>query len=266
MKQVLYAWSSRRCLGLVLFYVNRYIPIVDTLILFHIRNAYFRTSELCHAVSIVRILLVIISSNAAHFIIYLQTRAIWGNNRTVNTVLLSLLMIKFAATLALCHFQMSTTIWIVRPGLRGCDAEPTTAYSSYLHITVFLNEVVTIGLTLTKAFEHIRRSRSAWLMQIYRNGILYSVFVLVLALSNAVVIHIKSFDQPPLGLLVPAQHALESVLCSRIILLILKGQRRSNSQDIGSSRAFTLTETESMELSTSPQNESLSNWSMGHRA
>ncbi|KAH6887334.1 hypothetical protein BKA70DRAFT_1235878 [Coprinopsis sp. MPI-PUGE-AT-0042] len=217
---------SKWWFGLFLFYVNRYIPIIDTSILFRIRTGENFTLDLCRSMYTSRLFLLLLSSHAAHSIVYLQTCAVWNKNKFVVVGLFILLMAKIIISLILARLQLLKINYITVPKVSGCFLDATHRIAPYIYMTVFLCEAVTVSLTLIKAFEHKRRMQghSTWLCHLYKTGVMYSAMVLLSALCNTIIPHISSLNQVPLGLLAPLQHALESMLCNRLMFIIADGK------------------------------------------
>ncbi|EAU82278.2 hypothetical protein CC1G_08890 [Coprinopsis cinerea okayama7 len=132
--------------------------------------------------------------------------------------------------------------WSVKEPYGRCVGTAQTHYPRYVYLVVFLSEAVTIGLTLVKACQHIRRSNSSWVSQLYKNGILYSICVLLFSLLNV----IFPFTTSPVyaGLFVRPQRVAESVLCNRVVFVIL---RQQNAQRRLRRRGFFHPSTENLE-------------------
>ncbi|EAU82277.2 hypothetical protein CC1G_08889 [Coprinopsis cinerea okayama7 len=168
--------------------------------------------------------LVTMGGNIAYTITYLQTCAIWRRKRCIVIPLLFVLIGKVLVSIVLIHLHLEAIIWDTDPEPVGkCKGIARTKYPRYIYLSVFISETFTIGLTLVKAFEHVRQSGSSWVHQLYKNGILYSVCVLLLSILNAVMPFVSPVHS---GIFVRPQRVMESVLCSRIVFVILKQQRR----------------------------------------
>ncbi|KAG2009419.1 hypothetical protein CC2G_012358 [Coprinopsis cinerea AmutBmut pab1-1] len=192
-------WPSRLLSwGPPLFYVNRYVPIC-TQVLMLILNVKVHTQDLCRRIYIIAMWSIIVGVNTAHTVIYLQTCAIWANKRSVVYPLLFLLLAKITVSCILNQMQLARSTYVdsylFNPPLTGCLVLSTEFVARWTYVVVFISEALTIGVTLVKAMQHIRRSNSSWVIQLYRNGILYSLVVVVLSLANTIIPNIKSL--PP---------------------------------------------------------------------
>ncbi|KAG2008823.1 hypothetical protein CC2G_014213 [Coprinopsis cinerea AmutBmut pab1-1] len=90
----------------------------------------------------------------------------------------------------------------------------------------------TVCCTLVKAFEHVRRSNSLWVSQLYRNGILYSLCMLILSLCNMIVSEMPLKDPVYTGVMTRPQRVMESILCSRVFFVILEYRKRFRTRQI----------------------------------
>lgn len=78
-------------------------------------------------------------------------------------------------------------------------------------------ELVVFGLTAMKAIAHVRGQTSSLVYSLYRDGMLYFVYIFALSATNVVLVYTK----PPYALLLgPLQCAFHSILCCRLVLHI----------------------------------------------
>ncbi|KAG2009420.1 hypothetical protein CC2G_012358 [Coprinopsis cinerea AmutBmut pab1-1] len=174
LNQVSAVWPSRLLSwGPPLFYVNRYVPIC-TQVLMLILNVKVHTQDLCRRIYIIAMWSIIVGVNTAHTVIYLQTCAIWANKRSVVYPLLFLLLAKITVSCILNQMQLARSTYVdsylFNPPLTGCLVLSTEFVARWTYVVVFISEALTIGVTLVKAMQHIRRSNSSWVIQLYRNG------------------------------------------------------------------------------------------------
>ncbi|EAU91984.2 hypothetical protein CC1G_05971 [Coprinopsis cinerea okayama7 len=90
----------------------------------------------------------------------------------------------------------------------GCRMAATQFVSRWVFMIVFISEF--LAATMVKAVQHLRQSNSSWVSELYKNGIMFSVSILPSALY-------RDFGSS----------TMESVLCNRVMFIILK-QRRLN--------------------------------------
>ncbi|KAH6899507.1 hypothetical protein BKA70DRAFT_734718 [Coprinopsis sp. MPI-PUGE-AT-0042] len=221
-QEVTHVWPLKWSLSLVLFYVNRYSLFIDQ----HLMVAFYRVMgkpEVCRALSQGNTWSSAIGGNVVYTVIFLQTCAIWHKRRSIVIVASMLLFIKIASSLILIHLHFETWRYGVTPPDNHCWIGSTGPYLRYFSLTVFLTEAGTIGLTLARARYHLEGSREPWVHQLYQNGVYHSLCVLLLSLINAIIPHAApryagSFLRP--------QRVLESVLCTRLLFVILAQRHR----------------------------------------
>lgn len=230
-----FVWSSPWFIGLPLYYINRYMPLVDEILLLYYVKGKLTSSKTCESVFNTSLSMVMISASAAHTIIYLQTCALWGNHRAVVYGLGALLLGKFVASICFMSLQMrSTTFFMSHASTSlqmGCNLIIGAFYAQYLYILISITETITVGLMLFKGIQHTRHSRAPWVVDLYRTGVLFSLVILILSLLNVIIPNIPSLARSAATLLSPLQHTMESVLCTRVMFVIL--QRRNGLATVG---------------------------------
>ncbi|KAF6746319.1 hypothetical protein DFP72DRAFT_905589 [Ephemerocybe angulata] len=228
--EVTAVWTCPWSIGLPLFYVNRYLPLIDVTMMVYF-NRSTDNARTCEIIFKGAIWLYFISTNAAHTIIYLQTCALWGNHRGVLYLLGTLLFATFSGILVLTALQhpgmtfmgVSDTPVATAPGCRLRMA--SLLYGQGKYILVAIVELVTVGLMLVKGIQHVRNSSDSWVSTLYRNGIIYCLVVLVLCICNLVIPNIPAMANSA-NLLTPLQHTMESIMCSRVMFVILQQRRK----------------------------------------
>ncbi|EAU89224.1 hypothetical protein CC1G_03489 [Coprinopsis cinerea okayama7 len=221
-QEVNYVWTCPWSFGLPLFYINRYAPFVNTILFVYI-NSNHMTSSQCNTLVQFVIWSIAISSFFSQLIIVLRTCALWRNQITIVTTLLLLLLGTMATTFFFTWKQLSHMSFAPTPSfIPGCLIIEGVNVSLYVYITLFIAELIIIGLTVVKAIQHLRRNQRSWLSQLYKNGIFYCICILLFTLINIVVhllpklpyVYKQTFRMP--------QHVFHSIFSSRVILQILK--------------------------------------------
>ncbi|TEB37849.1 hypothetical protein FA13DRAFT_708928 [Coprinellus micaceus] len=245
-------WTCPWSIGLPLFYLNRYLPLIDETLLLYFGTGAHRASK-CSALFNTSLWLVVIGANAAHTIIYLQTCALWQSNRVVKIFLLLLLVATLVMSVVCAALQQVTYTFLEpwdHPGpptktAAGCRLIVGKGYTEYTYMMVGISQGFTIGLMLYKGVQHVRQSRSPWVIELYQNGVLYCLIILALSLMNAIVPNVPSWATTYANILGPFQHTMESILCSRVMFVILKRRKspdrpETHSEDLeGSLGVFT---------------------------
>ncbi|KAG2016603.1 hypothetical protein CC2G_009757 [Coprinopsis cinerea AmutBmut pab1-1] len=227
--EVEYVWRSRWSIGIPLFFLNRYLVFVDQALLFHFSLQTTASPSTCGKLFQSGIWMLIFGGNVASFIIYMQTCAIWANQWKVVIPLLVLQLAKLVTSLVFSHLQWSTSIYTTVPG-GWCAAIPTTSYLRYIYAITCATEAITIGFTVVRAYQHIRGSKSSWVTQLYRSGILYCICILVFSMSNAIISEALEGTMY-VGVMTRPQRVIESVLGSRVLLVIFKHRRLSENPE-----------------------------------
>ncbi|EAU89750.2 hypothetical protein CC1G_07475 [Coprinopsis cinerea okayama7 len=135
-----------------------------------------------------------IGGNVSSFIIYLQTCALWGNRKAVAIPLFLLQVVSlidpgtFVRPSLTEGLQWDKVKYLAPREFGGyCVFVGGIGYVRWAYLVICVTELTTVCFTLVKAFEHVRRSNSLWVSQLYRNGILYSLCMLILSLCNMIV-------------------------------------------------------------------------------
>ncbi|KAG2008824.1 hypothetical protein CC2G_014214 [Coprinopsis cinerea AmutBmut pab1-1] len=104
-QEVEYVWTNSLSVGVVLFYLNRYLVFFDQSLLFFFNTVTFVNASTCERLFRSGVWLKAIGSNVASFIIYLQTCALWGNRKAVVIPLFLLQVVRIVSTFVLTHLQ-----------------------------------------------------------------------------------------------------------------------------------------------------------------
>ncbi|KAF9005237.1 hypothetical protein BDQ17DRAFT_1354096 [Cyathus striatus] len=110
-----------------------------------------------------------------------------------------------------------------RPGCRLVSTSPIIIVA---YILLVMSETTMAVLTGVKAYRHLRHSSSPWVVRLYREGLLFYVYLLIISLANVLVpvLAPRMFA----NWLASPQRVLHSVLCNRVLLLILKQRSAAN--------------------------------------
>ncbi|KAH6885566.1 hypothetical protein BKA70DRAFT_1444955 [Coprinopsis sp. MPI-PUGE-AT-0042] len=195
-------WKSRWSIGLGMFYLNRYLVFVDQILLFHFGNMPNPSAKICERIFKAGLWVMMIGENVAGIILYLQLRAIWGGRRYIVYPIGVLLLARAVTGVMVAHIEFDFASYFVAPSQRGplCVVLPAARLIKYRYIVSTLAEGITIFFTIFRAWYHIRKSHSRWVVQLYRNGILYGLVVLIFSAVN-LAIAIRSKDPRTIGIL-----------------------------------------------------------------
>ncbi|KAF8152270.1 hypothetical protein B0H34DRAFT_111202 [Crassisporium funariophilum] len=235
--EVSYVWPCRRSIGLILFYLNRYLPFLDLVLLSYLK---FIPTELttCGPITTVALWIVSIGMVVSQLIIILRTYAMWGRKRSIFFLLAALTIIIMASVTAIMVIQtidmqkvvsmikafgpksQRKAICVFHHPPQQVDSISLKPLSCYLLIC--MSEMTIVLLTIIKANQHLRQSSSAWVDQLYKNGILYGICMFFLSLMNSTIPFTAPSDLK-IDFLV-LQHVLHSIFSNRVIFLILQNR------------------------------------------
>ncbi|PPQ84706.1 hypothetical protein CVT25_014058 [Psilocybe cyanescens] len=252
-------WTCRWSLGLLLFYLNRYLPVLDLFLFLHRTACYRRSHNLSMFVLSVAFILVLANMLTMILaIIVLRTYAIWGRRRLILWILTPIAVILFGSMLGITAWKTSVDYHEMRsftPASSMSDRQKCTIAALAidkkrriallgLYVMVFLGEAAIVVLTIIKANQHISKISPRWVSQLYKNGIIYCICMLGLSLVNACVLFAAPVSNSPSYLpfatpvndyqqsqykpiVLPAQRSLHSMFSNRVILLIFQNRKRN---------------------------------------
>ncbi|EJD44943.1 hypothetical protein AURDEDRAFT_166130 [Auricularia subglabra TFB-10046 SS5] len=153
-------------------------------------------------------------------ILILRTWALWGAKRSILFSLALFLVAVATADSVIVASWIKNTVFIrasdAIPVLHGCVIESSTNHVGYGWIVLTSFELVIVILTLIKGFEHFRVGQSNLIMSLYRDGILFFVYLFVLSLCNLLFI----FTSPKEYVVMfgPMQRSFNAILSCKIVM------------------------------------------------
>lgn len=218
-EEISYAWSCPWSMGLILFYLNRYLPFLDQSILLYIR--FMATSpQTCFRLYGVTLSSISVGFLSAQIILTLRTCGMWERRRWVTTSLGTLMSVSILFAICITAFQLkSVTISETTP--TGCIVQQSRGLTLSVFISIFLVESTIGGLTVIRAHQYFRQSRALWVSQVYRSGILYCICILLLSLANILLLSTPSSGVYRAILISPTR-VFHSIFGNRVMLLILR--------------------------------------------
>ncbi|KAF8158468.1 hypothetical protein B0H34DRAFT_460434 [Crassisporium funariophilum] len=231
--EISYVWSCPRSIGLILFYLNRYLPFVDCLIMFSNMKLVPYNIETCIRFTSAASWVVTIGMLNSQMIILLRTYAMWGRKRSIKYILLASGTVVFGVHFVILAVQaagISGALSRIKASGRIqkksiCSMMTGGGSNRVLvfYSLICFDEILVVILTVIKAKQHLRQSSSLWVVQLYKNGIIYCLCMLSLSLLNSMMIVAAPGHLKPI--LFPFQRVLHSIFCNRVILLILKNRQ-----------------------------------------
>ncbi|CAA7269369.1 unnamed protein product [Cyclocybe aegerita] len=224
-KEINYVWKQPFMMGCLLFYINRYLPFVVLMLAISImlpdvdpETCYVRFKVIC--------CLVMLSFIVSQIILILRTYAMWGRKRWVLICLLCTgvfclspsIVITLAVVVPALHFEP------VRIDGPGCRVTAASNLIAVPYLLILISETVVVGLTLVRTYKYLRYSNSTWIHQLHQQGLLFYGYMFIITISNTIYpFLVPSHQKNNLAMI---QHMAHSLLCSRVIFLILEQREK----------------------------------------
>ncbi|KAJ6461399.1 hypothetical protein C8R45DRAFT_1080895 [Mycena sanguinolenta] len=238
--EVEFIWKQKMSFGKLLYFVNRYLVIIDLVILLNsYANPIIHGSKVCVPWFHIDSWLGVISIVTIDSIMLIRTWAIWHRSKKALAALVTLQV--------LCNLaEAGATLWAsltlfsipspndIRPCLSGF-ARPNVLYALFMGVVVW--DLVIMVATLVQVIPTIRLSQTVSPMVgvILRDGIQYFVLISLIALGSIVVLNLAPGALATM--LLTLQRVTNSVIGSRI-MLNLRGMLLNPSQSSHSSDTF----------------------------
>ncbi|KAF9524800.1 hypothetical protein CPB83DRAFT_909691 [Crepidotus variabilis] len=220
-------WQGRFTFGTVLFALCRYLPFIDipvSIPLYMYANGI--TAAGCHNLFVASVSCQYVGIAVAQTILILRTFALWQRNIYIVIGLgVSFLTSTLFALYTTVVFMVGTTA--IKPSGMPCTVDHVGEGLMAGFITLLAIETSVVVLTVVRATYHLHRSNSSWVYQMYLRGILYFFFTFAVTLLSLFCLYFAPVQLKLI--LMDIQRAFHSILCSRIIFLILS-QRKHKSQ------------------------------------
>ncbi|KAJ7739819.1 hypothetical protein B0H16DRAFT_1567942 [Mycena metata] len=224
-QEILYVWPRPWSMSTALFLLNRYSPFVDTLLSFS--DKFTRMPP--------EVWLSVLGIMLSEGILMLRTYAIWERKRSVLYFLCGLALCSFVPIVVIVQLE-AASLHYIQSDVLGCTLSHAGHVIIFGYMILMISETAIAVLTAIKAYRDLRRSRVPWVLKLYQDGMLFYVYLSILSTANVLVpIFAPAIFANWLGTL---QRVLHSVLCSRVLLLILRQRRIVTS---GTTRAHAVT-------------------------
>ncbi|KAJ7689619.1 hypothetical protein B0H17DRAFT_1331721 [Mycena rosella] len=195
-QEILYVWTGPRWSMATLFFVlNRYLPFIDVGI----------------ALSELHI------HNPLPGILMLRTAALWERKRGVLISLFTIYICTLISAAVFIQLELASLEYISTNKV-GCKLARVGSIGIFSYLMLLMSETTIVAMTAVKAYRDLRYSRQPWIVQLYRDGILFYVYLLVISVAN-ILVPILAPSMFSNWLATP-QRVLHSVLCTRVLLLI----------------------------------------------
>ncbi|KAJ7283596.1 hypothetical protein C8J57DRAFT_1292990 [Mycena rebaudengoi] len=231
--QILYVWPRPWSISTILFVLNRYLPFVDTFLSLSARFTQMSPTQcllLNQAVGWFSVIGIILSE----VILMLRTYALWERKRAVLVSLCALAACTLVPTIPIVYLETASLEYGPIDGV-GCRITHASTIQIYAYLLIMVSETTIAVLTAIRAYRDLRYSRVPWIIKLYQDGILFYVYLLLVSIANLLVPMVA--PRMFANWLATPQRVLHSVLCTRVLLLILRRRwlavRSSSSTPVG---------------------------------
>ncbi|GJE99945.1 hypothetical protein PsYK624_162210 [Phanerochaete sordida] len=228
-REVRLIWPAKWNITKILFVLTRYPVFADSaMVLYHNVGANLSV-EMCRSMYNVTGWMFLWGIGIAELILIIRTWAIWGRDIRIGLGLSagfiglwsvnSYFLNKFLTSL---KFEPAQAI---SPSLRGClpVAGGNLLYIDFVLLMVF--ETIVLGLTVVKMVYSFRKSTSPVVVSLYRDGVLFYIYLFAISLVNVVVL--KTTPREYANLLSSLQRSLHSMLSARLLMNLREAAVRS---------------------------------------
>ncbi|KAF9528067.1 hypothetical protein CPB83DRAFT_907212 [Crepidotus variabilis] len=213
-------WSRSFTFGTGLFFLTRYLPFIDLAMTISVYTSFSEdiTAEDC--VRQIRTVTVLqtVGICVAQLILVLRTIAIWERKFTVVVSLGVLYWLAVSCSIYVIVLYLKSLRFQKRP-FQPCIISHVDEILFVGFIIILFMETVVVGLTGLKALRNTWRTSSPWIIQLYRRGIIYFLLIFMASVVNLLLLLIAPNNYKLV--FTDAQRTLHSILCSRVILMIL---------------------------------------------
>jgi len=222
-REVYFVWGSKLTAGKILFFLNRYSPILDSTLTIYILHGV-KDERLCPALAKIAGWSFVVGLFISESILAMRTWAIWGGRRWVLIFLVVFSAAIVASAVFLTNDYLSTLQFIsipsfIRPALSiTCAPLPVHGKTGLEFMVFMVNQTVIAALTLFRAIRQYRMSKNPILKMMFQDGILYFLYTLAFAIANVVVALVLPIQYEEL-LELPLR-VISSICCSRVLLNI----------------------------------------------
>ncbi|KAJ7241439.1 hypothetical protein C8J57DRAFT_1369345 [Mycena rebaudengoi] len=219
--EVEYIWNQKMSFGKILYLINRYLVLVDLIILLNsYANPIIHGSQFCTPWFHIDSWLGFISIVTIDTMMLLRTWAMWHRSKKI---LIFLVILQVLCNLA----EGGATLWAsltlfsipspnnIRPCLSGF-ARPDVLYALWMGVIVW--DLATMILTLIRAGSTMRlqETTNAIIARVVKDGVLYFILIFLIAIGNIIVLNVA--PGPLATMLLTLQRVTNSVIGSRMML------------------------------------------------
>ncbi|KAF8974258.1 hypothetical protein BDZ97DRAFT_1647266 [Flammula alnicola] len=183
-------WNAKWSIVKMLFLIARYPTFLDISLVLYVTLSHHQSDKNCAVAYDISSVITLIGIGAAEVIFVLRTYALWGNNKNLLRFLVSqVIVIYIPEIVCLALFLRSLEYGSPPlPSVAGCYQ---TAGSDIIFINFVLllyHEAVLMVLTVWVGIKRYRHSSNPLITTLYRDGILYFVWLFIISAANIFVL------------------------------------------------------------------------------
>ncbi|KAF8638475.1 hypothetical protein AX17_002186 [Amanita inopinata Kibby_2008] len=217
--EVAYMWPPKCNLVSILFFLTRYLPIVDMMVTIYTQHAPM-TQSLCYTLARAYVWLIYVGMALAEGILTRRVWALYGNGRKLMVFLLFLYGGSFVAAAVKIQLSLATLRVIVVPLPNRPPVCVPTTYDQHLYLywvfMIVVDAVSCILLFVKGARAYRSGGRTNLMRVVYRDGIMFYLVLLCFSVVNIIAIVRLSSDYSTL--LTAPERVIHAVLAERVIL------------------------------------------------
>jgi hypothetical protein len=218
-EEINYIWMQPMGFGSILFLLNRYLPFVDTFLALYSQMSIVSPQQ-CKSLYMVITWLLASGLCVSELILLLRTFAVWQRNSRIFFGLTAMAVSTWAPGIAITFLEIrSFRFEPVPDGAVGCNLVAASKLIMVTFVLLALSETVVCVLTVIKGVQHLRTSSHSWVKHVYRHGLLFYFYLLIITIINMVVPLVAAEPLYKNYLAIP-QRVFHSIFCNRVILLI----------------------------------------------
>lgn len=226
--EINYVWLPRPTHPhLLLFALNRYSPLVDMALTIN-WLLHKSTPADCHRFYIIVSPFALTGIFISQVILMIRTYAIWDRRRAIFWCFIGIGIFCFIPTVICMAMELKTAQFVALPNHPDCLNVSPPYLLAVAFIFMLVIDTIIALLTLFKGVEHLRRSNHPFLTEFYASGMLFYICIFIISLANILV---PMWAPDLIGFLSGFQRIFHSILCNRVMLLILKQRQRSPTED-----------------------------------
>ncbi|KAF9448157.1 hypothetical protein P691DRAFT_801270 [Macrolepiota fuliginosa MF-IS2] len=214
-------WKARWNTSKILYLLARYLPFIDTSVVMYHQFGNALPVTVCKITYEYAAWMFIVGMACAELILTLRTWAVWEKDKRLTYGLPVLFGATWMTGFFIMGFYLRSTIHQASPvpQVLGCIVRDTSAILSACYILLMAYDACILFLMIIRGISVFRSGGDSRFMRVvYRDGIIYYIYLFGLSLFNTVVILKLPSDY--VNLLVMVERVMHSVLACRVILHI----------------------------------------------